>query len=107
MSEIAPRHGSLRLNELSTPENLASREGRAAIRAGYSSFSRLIDDMDSFDRAEEVRVGSTLSEATSGFPPGPGSGGTGRIQTRVRPYFGEACDASSRTAAVDTGDIGG
>lgn len=69
MSEIAPRHASLRLNELSTPENLASREGRAAIRSGYSTFSRLIDDMDSFDRAEQVRVDIALSEATSGFPP--------------------------------------
>lgn len=69
MSEIAPRQASLRLNDLSTPENLASREGRAAIRAGYSSFSKIIDDMDSFDRAEEVRVGKALSDAASGFPP--------------------------------------
>lgn len=69
MSEIAPRQASLRLNDLSTPENLVSREGRAAIRAGYLSFSKIIDDMDSFDRAEEVRVGKALSDATSGFPP--------------------------------------
>ena len=69
MSEIAPRHAALRLEELSTPENLVSREGRAAIRAGYLSFSRIIDDMDSFDRAEEIRVGNALSDAASGFPP--------------------------------------
>ena len=69
MSEVEPRQASLRLHNLSTPENLVSREGRAAIRAGYLSFSKIIDDMDSFDRAEEVRVGKALSDATSGFPP--------------------------------------
>ena len=69
MSGIAPRQASLRLTDLSTPENLVSREGRVAIRAGYLSFSKIIDDMDSFDRAEEVRVGKALSDATSGFPP--------------------------------------
>ena len=69
MREIAPRQASLRLTDLSTPENLVSREGRAAIRAGYLSFSKIIDDMDSFDRAEEIRVGKALSDATSGFPP--------------------------------------
>ena len=69
MSEIAPRQASLGLNDLSTPENLVSREGRAAIRAGYSGFSKIIDDMDSFDRAEEVRVSTEVSDATLGFAP--------------------------------------
>lgn len=69
MRELAPRQASLNLAHLSTPENLVSREGRAAIRAGYSAFSRIIDDMDSFDRAEEVRVAHALTEAVSGFPP--------------------------------------
>ena len=68
MSEVEPRQAALRLNDLSTPENLVSREGRAAIRAGYLSFSKIIDDMDSFDRAEEARVGKALSDATSGSP---------------------------------------
>lgn len=69
MSEIAPRQAALRLGELSTPHNLASREGRSAIRTGYLLFAKIIDDMDAFDRAEEVRVSHALSGATTGFPP--------------------------------------
>ena len=68
MKEVAPRHAALKLHELSTPETLTSREGRVAIRAGYQSFSKIIDDMDSFDRGEEIRVGAALSAALSGFP---------------------------------------
>lgn len=69
MREIAPRLASLKLDRLSTPENLVSRDGRAAIRAGYLSFSRIIDDMDAFDRAEEARVVHALCKAASEFPP--------------------------------------
>lgn len=68
MREIAPRHAALKLHELSTLENLVRREGREAIRSGYQSFSRIIDDMDAFDRAEEVRVVAALSAAFSKFP---------------------------------------
>ena len=68
MREVAPRHAALKLHELSTPENLARREGRASIRTAYLSFSKIIDDMDSFDRAEEARVGDALSAAVSEFP---------------------------------------
>ena len=68
MRAIAPRLASLQLDHLSTPEKLVSREGRAAIRAGYLSFSTIIDDIDSFDRAEEIRVLNALSATTSGLP---------------------------------------
>ena len=68
MKAVAPRHTALKLHELSTPETLTSREGRVAIRAGYQSFSKIIDDMDSFDRGEEIRVSAALSAALSEFP---------------------------------------
>lgn len=68
MSQIAPLLSSLKLHNLSTTENLLTRDGRVAIRAGYSSFSKIIDDMDAFDRAEEARVADALSEATSALP---------------------------------------
>lgn len=69
MRDLAPRQASLKLGELSTANNFAVPEGRAAIRAGYLEFARIIDDMDSFDREEEMRVHNALSEAVSGFPP--------------------------------------
>lgn len=68
MREMLPRQGALRLNELTTPENLASREGRSAIRSGYRSFATLLDDIESFARAEEVWIVRALVDATSGLP---------------------------------------
>jgi hypothetical protein len=67
MAEIAPRQAAL-LEGVATPDNLMTREGRDAIRGGYLSFSKLIDDMESFDRAEEVRVDHALAAALSEFP---------------------------------------
>lgn len=68
MREILPRQAALRLNELTTPENLASRNGRNAIRSGYQSFAGILDEIESFERAEEVRVMKALAAATSGLP---------------------------------------
>lgn len=68
MREIQPRQAALRLNELTTPQNLASREGRDAIRSGYRSFAAILDEIDSFERAEEIRVVKALAAATSDLP---------------------------------------
>ena len=68
MREILPRQAALRLNELTTPENLVSHEGRIAIRSGYRSFATLLDEIESFARAEEAWVVRALADATSGLP---------------------------------------
>ena len=70
MKEVARRQAALRLSELTTPENLASRTGRDAIRSGNRAFEALIDDIESFTRGEEAWVEQALTNATQGFPPG-------------------------------------
>ena len=70
MRGISPRQAALKLDELSTPEKLASSEGRNAIRAGYLLFGKILDDIESFERTEEMRVSEALSAATSGFSQG-------------------------------------
>ena len=67
MSEIAPRQASLRLSDLSTPQTV-NREAEPPLGLATYRSPQSIDDMNSFDSAEEVRVGNALSAATSGFP---------------------------------------
>jgi len=69
MRGILPRQAALKLNELTTPENLASRNGRDAIRSAYRSFGAIIDDIESFSRGEERWVEKALVAATLGVSP--------------------------------------
>jgi hypothetical protein len=63
--EMAQRVTALGLDSLLVPANLATPSGRAGIRRGFGALSRILDEIEAFAIAEEIKLQNSVQQAVS------------------------------------------
>lgn len=69
MSELTQRVTDLKLESLLAPANLATDPGRAGIRRGFTALSRILDEIETFGIAEEVKLKKSVDETVIQLEP--------------------------------------